>query len=99
MITEPAFAPYLSKTTIFTREAFETKGNWEMLGDFMGGPFINYTIFDRSNNRILVIEGFCYAPSKQKRELMFELESIIKSVQFLKKKQNGKNHKMANKAI
>jgi hypothetical protein len=52
----------------------------------MNGPFINYAILDQTNDRILVIEGFCYAPSKQKRDLMFELESIIKSVQFLKKK-------------
>jgi len=86
MITEPAFSPYLSKTKIFGRDAFETKGNWELLHDFMGGPFINYAIVDKANNRILVIEGFCYAPSKQKRDLMFELEAIIKSVQFLKKK-------------
>jgi hypothetical protein len=86
MITEPAFSPYLSKTKIFNRKAFETKGNWELLNDFMNGPFINYAIVDPNNNRILVIEGFCYAPSKQKRDLMFELEAIIKSVQFLKKK-------------
>jgi hypothetical protein len=52
----------------------------------MNGPFINYAIQDKTNNRILVIEGFCYAPSKQKRDLMFELEAIIKSVQFFKKK-------------
>jgi hypothetical protein len=32
----------------------------------MGGPFINYAIVDEKNNRI-VMEGFCYAPSKQKR--------------------------------
>jgi hypothetical protein len=86
MATEKAFSPYLSKTKIFNKPTFETKGNWEMLNDFMNGPFINYAIFDQPNDRILVIEGFCYAPSKQKRDLMFELESIIKSVQFLKKK-------------
>jgi hypothetical protein len=86
MITEPAFSPYFSKTKIFNRETFETKGNWELLHESMNGPFINYAIIDKTNNRILIIEGFCYAPSKQKRDLMFELESIIKSVQFLKKK-------------
>ncbi len=86
MITEASFSPYLSKTTIFGRETFETKGNWELKYDSMAGPFINYAIKDEKNNRILVIEGFCYAPSKQKRDLMFELEAIIKSVQFLKKK-------------
>lgn len=84
MITEPAFSPYLSKTKIYNKETFETRGSWELLNDFMSGPFINYAIVDKPNNRILVIEGFCYAPSKQKRDLMFELESIIKSTQFLK---------------
>ena len=86
MVTEPAFSPYLSKTKIYNKETFETKGSWELLNDFMSGPFVNYAILDKPNNRILVIEGFCYAPSKQKRDLMFELEAIIKSVQFLKKK-------------
>lgn len=86
MITEPAFSPYLSKTKIYNKETFETKGNWELLNDFMSGPFVNYAIIDKPNKRILVIEGFCYAPSKQKRDLMFELEAIIKSTQFLKKK-------------
>ena len=99
MITEPAFSPYLSQIKIYNRETLETKGNWELLNDFMAGPFINYTILDKPNNRILVIEGFCYAPSKQKRELMFELEAIIKSVQFLKKKPYGKKRSVANKAI
>lgn len=88
MITESAYSPYLSKTTISGREAFETKGNWELERDFMSGPFINYAILDKKNNRILVIEGFVYAPSKQKRDLMFELEAIIKSVVFLKKKEH-----------
>ena len=86
MITEASFSPYLSKTTIFGKETFETKGNWELTNDSMGGPFINYAILDKKNNRIVVIEGFCYAPSKQKRDLMFELEAVIKSVQFLTKK-------------
>jgi hypothetical protein len=86
MVTESAFSPYLSKTKICNKETFETKGNWELLNDFMSGPFVNYAIVDKPNKRILVIEGFCYAPSKEKRELMFELEAIIKSTQFLKKK-------------
>ena len=90
MITEPAFSPYLSMTKIFGKETFETKGSWELDRDFMSGPFINYAVEDKANNRILVLEGFCYAPSKQKRDLMFELEAIIKSVQFLKVKKSSK---------
>ena len=58
----------------------------------MSGPFINYNIIDRANKRILVLEGFCYDPSKEKRDLMFELEAIIKSVEFIKNPKN--NHKI-----
>ena len=85
MITEEAYAPYLSKITFDSKETFETKGTWELNNDFMSGPFINYAIIDTQYNRILFLEGFCYAPSKEKRDLMHELESIIKSVEVPKK--------------
>jgi len=84
MVTEEAYSPYFSKTTLAGRKTYETKGTWQMKNDFMSGPFINYAIFDRLNRRILVLEGFCYAPSKEKRDLMFEMEAIIKSIQFKK---------------
>ena len=83
MITEAAYSPYFSKINLAGKKAFETKGTWEMKNDFMSGPFINYAIIDKKNKRIIVLEGFCYAPSKEKRDLMFEAESIIKSIQFL----------------
>ena len=86
MITEQAYAPFLDRIFVYGKFTFETKGNWELTHDFMGGPFLNYAIIDKENNRILILEGFCYAPSKQKRDLMFELEAIIKSVVFLKNK-------------
>ena len=84
MVTEDSYAPYLFNTKIKGRKTFETRGTWEMKNDFMSGPFINYCILDQ--NRILVIEGFCYAPSKKKRDLMFELESIITPVEFVNDK-------------
>ena len=87
MVTEDSYAPYLFKIRIKGRETFETKGTWELKNDYMSGPFINYTIIDSKNKRILVLEGFCYDPSKEKRDLMFELESIIKSIEFLKKNE------------
>ncbi len=83
MVTEDSYAPYFSKTTLNGKEAFETKGTWELKNDFMAGPFINYAIKDAANNRYLIVEGFCYNPSTSKRDLMHELESIIKSLIFL----------------
>lgn len=85
MITEEGYAPYLFKIQLDGNETYETRGTWELKNDFMTGPFINYAIVDTHNDRILVLEGFCYSPSKEKRDLMCELEAIIKSVVFLKK--------------
>ena len=84
MVSDEAYSPYFSKTTLAGNQCYETKGTWQMKNDFMSGPFINYAIFDKANRRILVLEGFCYAPSKEKRDLMFELESIIKSIKIKK---------------
>ena len=84
MITEEGYAPYFFKIKLDGKETFETKGTWELKNEFMSGPFINYAIVDEPHNRILVLEGFCYSPSKEERDLMHELESIIKSVHILK---------------
>ena len=85
MITEDGYAPYLFKTKLNNKEAYETRGTWELKNDFMSGPFVNYAIVDKEHNRILVLEGFCYSPSKEERDLMHELESIIKSIVILNK--------------
>lgn len=83
MITEESYAPYFDITVIDQKRAYETKGTWELKGDYMSGSFINYAILDRKKREFIVIEGFCYAPSTSKRDLMMELEAIIKSVKFL----------------
>jgi hypothetical protein len=83
MITEEGYAPYLFKTKLNGKQTFETRGTWELKNDFMSGPFVNYAIIDKEHNRILVLEGFCYSPSKEERDLMHELEAIIKSIIIL----------------
>jgi predicted protein tyrosine phosphatase len=85
MITEEAYAPYFFKIKLDGKVTYEIKGTWELRNDFMSGPFINYAVFDTENNRVLFLEGFCYSPSKEKRDSMHELESIIKSVTVFKK--------------
>lgn len=84
MITDDGYAPYLFKVKLNGKETYETKGTWSLKNDFMSGPFINYAIVDKERDRILVLEGFCYSPSKEERDLMHELEAVIKSVVILK---------------
>ena len=81
-ITEDAYAPYLFKTKIDGKFAYETKGTWEVKDAWMGGPFVNYAIKDDKNNRYLILEGFTYAPAAAKRDLQFELESILNSAKL-----------------
>lgn len=82
MITEEAYTPFTYNTEIDGKKAFETRGKWEVKNDFMAGPFLNYTIIDKANNRLVVFEGFTYAPSVNKRDFVFELEAIAKSLKF-----------------
>ena len=83
MITEKAYRPYYYKTTLENKKAFLTKGTWEVANDYMAGPFVNYIIEDKIKKRLLVIEGFAFAPSVNKRDYMFELETIIKSFSLI----------------
>ena len=82
MITEAAFIPQTIPTIVDNKKAYETRGKWEVKNDFMAGPFINYTVVDKKNNRLIVFEGFTYAPSINKRDFIFELEAIGKSLKI-----------------
>jgi len=82
MITEAAYTPFTKPTQISNQPSFETRGKWEVKGDFMAGPFLNYTVIDKAHNRLLVVEGFTYAPSVNKRDYMFELEAILRTLKI-----------------
>tara|TARA_B100000767_G_C19777457_1_gene543529 strand:- start:2371 stop:3345 length:975 start_codon:yes stop_codon:yes gene_type:complete len=88
MITEEAYLPYLFKTKLDGKEAYLTKGMWEVKKDFMAGPFVNYKIKDEENDQWVVIEGFAFAPSISKRDYMFELNTILTSFKLTKKNNN-----------
>ena len=80
MITEKEYLPYTSYQSVNGFKAIETRGTWEVKGDFMGGPFINYIIKDTLNKSLLYVEGFVFSPSQRKRDNMIELEAVIKSL-------------------
>ncbi|MGY5352057.1 DUF4837 family protein [Wenyingzhuangia sp. IMCC45533] len=82
MITEAARTPVLKEVVINGKKAYETRGTWEVFGAYNAGPFLNYSIIDEKNNRVLVVEGFNYAPSVNKRDFVFELEAILKTAKI-----------------
>lgn len=84
MRTEPAFSPSIFPSEIAGKKAIEVRGIWDIKNYLMAGPFITYIIDDPENNRKLVIEGFTYAPATNKRDDMFRLEAIMKTIKFNK---------------
>jgi hypothetical protein len=48
----------------------------------MGGPFINYTLVDGKRNKVVTIDGYVYAPSAPKRDMMIQMEALIYSLKF-----------------
>ena len=85
MKTEEAYKPYFFKTTIKGLKTLETRGTWEVVNDYMAGPFLNYIVQDKKNNRLIVMDGFAFSPSIQKRQYMVELEAIFRSLKVYKK--------------
>lgn len=82
MTTENAYTPFNTETILDNKPTLETKSMWHVHNAVMAGPFINYAIEDKINNRWVVAEGFVYAPSVEKRDLIFEMEAIIKSIKL-----------------
>ena len=60
----------------------EVRGIWDIKNYPMAGPFLTYILNDKANNRKLVMEGFVFAPASEKRDDIFELEAILKTLQF-----------------
>ena len=83
MITQEAYLPYLNDAEVNNKPAFETKGIWEVMNFQMAGPFINYIVEDKENDRLMVVEGFTFAPSEDKRDFMQQLEWVLKTIQPL----------------
>ena len=82
MRTEPQFNPVIKNVEFGGINAIESRGLWFVEGDFMGGPFVSYTIKDKKNARLIVVEGFSFSPSAKKRDYVFELEAILKTLKF-----------------
>lgn len=62
--------------------AIEARSLWRLHGDFMGGPFVNYTFVDEATNRLFMIDGWVFAPKYRKRDYLRQVEAIIWSLRF-----------------
>lgn len=73
---------YSSNRQLDGKYVVETRGIWEIENDFMGGPYLSYSILNQETNEIILLEGFIHAPGKEKRNYMQQLEHIFGSLKF-----------------
>lgn len=58
-------------------------GLWRVFGkSMMGGPYISHTSIDQLHQQIVTVEGFVYAPQKNKRNLIRKMEAVLQTVQL-----------------
>ncbi len=63
------------------------RGLWRVMNDFMGGPYVSLAELDVKNQRVVVAFGYVYAPSKNKRNLINQVEAMIYSFKFNDQKE------------
>lgn len=76
MQTDTAFTD-IKPIVVHHKYAMEARGLWYMRNDGMGGPFVSHSRVDTENNRVVVVEGFVFAPEKMKRGLMRRMEGSL----------------------
>ena len=79
--------------------AAEMRGLWRLKNDFMGGPYVALSELDLSNQRVINAFGFVYAPSKNKRNLLRQVEAMIYSLKLNNQADNDKLNKQADLEI
>ena len=81
MSTDPIYTPSSQQISIRGKQILETRGLWEIKGQFMAGPFLNYKLESNTKqDEYIMMDGFVYSPGSSKREYVFELEAIMRSL-------------------
>lgn len=73
---------FTSVKTLNGNYVLEARGIWEMVNDYMAGPFISYLVHNPNKKELLYVDGFVLAPNKAKRDYMQHLDHILKKVDY-----------------
>lgn len=77
------YVPNEKELSINGLYAKELRGLWFIKGDFMGGPYVNYSFVDEKRNQVICIDGYVFAPKFDKREFLRELEAFALSAMLV----------------
>lgn len=84
MTTSAAMDPTTRSMRYHGRDFMETRGFWEVHGDFMGGPFVSHSFYSPDGESVIVLEAFVYAPRYDKRQYLRQVEALLYSFEWEK---------------
>ncbi len=96
MCTEKRIAPITNAFKHNGNYATEMRGLWRVENDFMGGPYVSIAELDAENQRVLAAFAYVYAPSKDKRNFVRQVEAMIYSLKQNNQAGNDKLNKQAD---
>ena len=82
MTTSQAVLPTVQSMSFRGLDFMQTRGFWEVEGDFMGGPFVSHSFYSQDGKDIIVLEAFVYAPKYDKRQYLRQVESLLYSFEW-----------------
>lgn len=85
MTTYPNIPPIFKEINFNGKYAIRAEGLWRVEGDFMGGPFMNYTFVDENRRLLINLDAYIFYPNENKRDFMRQLQAIIHSFEFAPK--------------
>lgn len=76
--------PLISRKVDFKGSSYciETRGLWRLFGDFMGGPFVSYTLLSPDGTQIVELTGYVYCPRFEKRDYLMQVDGICRSIKW-----------------
>ena len=65
-----------------SKYCIETRGLWRLFGDFMGGPFVSYTLLSPDGTQVVELTGYVYCPRFDKRDYLMQVDGICRSIKW-----------------
>ena len=85
MTTEKLVRPIIDTVTVDGNFAIRTEGLWRLEHDFMGGPFVNYLVYDDAQSRIVFVEAYLYNPDARRggrRRAIREMDAMLTTLRL-----------------
>lgn len=79
---EKSFPIYTDTIPVLNSFSIRNKAWWNMVNATMGGPFVQYAVYDEKNKRIILVDGFVFAPNLNKRRFIHQINAVAQSLKI-----------------